>query len=152
MITKIPGFCVVQTQAAMLRICMGMSLFGIACNAHAENPQEGLFASGYDLLSVKFSHSENRLQPANSFSTNFGQFDANGNQSESFGIVDSLRLPGFIKPENGSFWSTSIRWHMDSSGARASFSPRLQLQSNDTLIVFKPVDHSAWMLWRRALD
>jgi hypothetical protein len=152
MITKILGFCVVQAQSAMLRVCMGMSLFGIACHAHAENLQEDPFASGYDLLSFKFSHSENRLQPANSFRANFGQFDSNGNQSASFGIFNSLRLPGFIKPENGSFWSTSIRWHMDTTGARASFSPRLQLQSEETLIVFKPVDHSAWMLWRRALD
>jgi hypothetical protein len=152
MIAKILGFCVVQAQAAMLRICMGMSLFGFACHAHAENHQEEFFASGYDLLAVKFSHSENRLQPANRFSANFGQFDSNGNQPESFGIFNSLRLPGFIKPENGSSWSTSIRWHMDTTGASPSFSPRLQLQSNETLIEFKPVDHSAWMLWRRALD
>jgi hypothetical protein len=152
MITKIPGFCFVQAQAAMLRICMGMSLFGFACHAHAENPQEGIFASGYDLLSVKFGHSENRLQPAYRFSANFGQLDSNGNQSGSFGILNSIRLPGFIRPEKGSIWSTSIRWHMDAAGARASFSPRLQLQSDETLIVLKPVDHSAWMLWRRALD
>jgi len=152
MIAKILGFCVVQVQAAMLRICMGMSLFGFVCHAHAENPQEDIFVSGYDLLSVKFSHSENRLQPANRFSANFGQFDSNGSQSASFGIFNSLRLPGFIKSENSSFWSTSIRWHMDTTGARASLSPRLQLQSEETLIVFRPVDHSAWMLWRRALD
>jgi len=152
MITKILGFCVVQAQAAMLRICMGMSLFGIACHAHAENPQEYLFASGYDLLSVKFSHSENRLQPANRFSANFGQFYSNGNKSENFKIFKSLRLPEFIKPEHGSFWSTSIRWHMDATGTRATFLPQLQLQSNETLIVFKQVDHSAWMLWRRTLD
>ncbi len=152
MITKLIGSCLLQTQAAMFRLCLGLPVLGFACHAHAAKPDDGIFSAGVNLFSIKFTHADSPEQPVNRFTANVGNLAVADSQATGSGFFKAFRLPKVIKPLDDSFWSTSIRWNLASVDARASLSPRLRVESKETLIELKPASRSVWMSWRRALD
>lgn len=152
MITKLIGSCLAQTQAAMFRLCLGLPVLGFACHAHAAKPDEGIFDSGINLFSVKFSHTDSPEQTVNRFTANVGNLALADSEATGSGFFKAFRLPKVAKIVDDSFWSTSIRWNLAAVDARASLSPRLRVESKETLIELKPTSRSVWFSWRRALD
>jgi hypothetical protein len=150
MIGKLIGSCLMQTQAAMFRFCLSFPMLCFACHAHAAKPGEGFISEGVNLFSMKFTHSDGAEQP-NRFTANIGNLALTDSAAKGHGFFESLRLPSIIKPLDDSFWSTSIRWNLSAADARASLSPRLRVESKETLIELKPGSRSVWMSWRRAL-
>ncbi|MGA7749543.1 MAG: hypothetical protein WCA63_05295 [Gallionella sp.] len=156
--TSISGSCFIQTQAAMLRLFLGLFLFGLAVEIHAAQPETGLFADRLDLLTIQLAHYDNIPHYDNvrvadyRFSARVGIAGTADNSSGGFGVHGTSRVPGYINLVKEPFWVTSIRWHLDTDGNRASLSPNLRLESKETFFVIKPIDHSVWMVWHRLLD
>lgn len=143
----------IQARAAMLRLCLGFVLCGLVCKVHAAQPDAELFAPGLDLLSIKLAHYD-AVQPVPyRFSASVVIADTaavTASERARFGGASSL--PDYINMEKVTAWVASIRWHMTADGNRASLAPHLRIESNETLLMIKPVDRSIWMVWHRTLD
>jgi hypothetical protein len=139
----------IQARAAMLRLCLGFVLCGLAYEIHAAQPDVELFAPGLDLLSIKLAHYD-AVQPVPyRYSASVVIADT-ASERLSFGGTSSL--PDYINMEKVTAWVASIRWHMTADGNRASLAPHLRIESNETLLEIKPVDRSVWMVWHKTLD
>jgi len=153
----------------MLHLCLGCVLcsllFGMHA-AHSAQPYADPFAPGLDLISIKFAYSDaysdierkdrqpdyTMQQPANSFNARVGFFGSSDIASERVRFGGTSSLPDYINMEKVNAWIASIHWHMNAVENRASLSPRLRVESEETLIEIKPVDRSVWLRWHRALD
>ena len=146
----------------MLHLCLGCvlcSLFIEMHAAHAAQPEADPFASGLDLISIKFAYSNierqpvyTERQPDNRFNARVEFFGTAETEIEQVRFGGKSSLPDYINMEKVKDWVASIRWHMTADGNRASMAPHLRVESKETLIEIKPVDRSVWMRWHRTLD
>ena len=142
----------IQMRSALFRLCMGCILCSLIFRmhgAHAAQPHEGLFDSGIDLASIKLTHYDTVQPVTDRFSARIGLSES---ASVGFGFGGTSSFPELINLEKFTTWVTSIRWHLRAEESRASLSPRLLVESKDTLIEVKPLDRSVWMMWHRDLD
>jgi len=142
----------IQVRSAMLRLCMGCILCSLIFKmhgAHAAQPHDGLFDSGVDLASIKLTHYDTVQPVTDRFSARLGLTES---ASVGFGFGGTSSFPELVNLENFATWVTSIRWHLTANESRASLSPKLLVESRETLIEIKPLDRSVWMMWHRDLD
>jgi hypothetical protein len=165
MFTAISDSYFIQVRAAMFHLCLGCVLCSMLFKmhaAHAAQPEADPFAQGLDLISIKFAYSDiERIepqlaytgqQPAKSFNARVGLFGTTDTASERVRFGRTSNLPDYINMEKVNAWIASIHWHITAVENRASLSPRLRIESEETLIEIKPVDRSVWMMWHKALD
>ena len=151
MITSTSDFHFIQVKAAILRLCMGCFLCSLIFEMHAAHAQPELdpFATGLNLISIKFAHYD-AVQPVPyRFSASVAIADAASKQVR-FGGTSSL--PDYINMEKVKDWVASIRWNLTADDSRASLAPHLRIESSEALLEIKPIDRSVWMMWHRALD
>ena len=152
---SVSGSYFIQMRAAMLRLCLGCvlcSLFFEMHAAHAAQPGADLFSIKPDLLAFQLEHYDSMRLPAYRFDTRVGIADTADNVPGTSRFGGMSGVTSFIKQLKLPSWVASIRWHLAADSDRASMAPYLRVESKETLIVIKPIQHSAWMVWRRKLD
>jgi hypothetical protein len=134
-----------RAQAAMLKLGFGLVLVGYAISSHAAQPGVDDFAPGADVLSIPLAYSiignDRAPDPG-----------ANHNAPDRFGFGKLPNLRPYFNLQKVAAWVASIRWHMTEENNRASFSPRLRVESRGTLISIRPRSHSITVEWHRKLD
>jgi hypothetical protein len=143
--TCISGSYFMRAQAAMLKLGFGLVLVGYAIASHAAQPGVDDFAPGADVLSIPLAYSITGVDRTSGPGTNNQQPDRFG-----FGKLPNLRP--YFNLQKVAAWVASIRWHMTEENNRASFSPRLRVESRGTLILIRPRSHSITVEWHRKLD
>lgn len=155
MTTSAFGSYFIQMRAAMLRLCLGCvlcSLFFGMHAAHAAQSEADLFSTRPDLLAFQLERYDSMRLPAYRFDARIGIADTSGNVSGASRIGGTSGVPGFINLIKSPSWVASISWHMADDSDRASLAPYLRVESKETLVVIKPIQHSAWMIWHKKLD
>ena len=150
--TSVSGSYFIQAQASILCMCMGLFLVGFPVATHAAQPESGLFSTRPDLLTIQLEKFDSMRQAAYRFDTRIGIADTSGNVSGASRIGGTSGVPSFINLIKLPSWVASIRWHMADDSDRASLAPYLRVESKETLVVIKPIEHSAWMIWHKKLD
>lgn len=125
------------------RTCVGLLLCSLSLATQAAQPE----LPQLDLFTIQLTHTDTKHQSSYQFSTAVANTTAN---SLVFG--KSSRLPTFSELKKGTFWSTSIRWHLTDNGNHASLSPQFRLESKESRIEIRPLQRSVWMTWRRELS
>jgi len=144
MSTSTSGSYLIQVQATLLGMSVGLFLLAWAFSAHAAQPAADPFARGVDLFKIQIAHSD--YQPNK-------KAGLAGSPSFANGMIETDSLPGNINPNKKiTAWITSILWNLDAVGDRASLSPHLRIQSEETLIEVRPLNQSVMILWHKALD
>ena len=155
MTTSTFGSYFIQMRAAVLRLCLGCalcSLFFEMHAAHAAPPEAALFSTRPDLFTIQLDPYDSMRLAAYRSDTRAGIADTADN------IVGASRFGGisgvtnFIKQLKLPDWVASIRWHLAADSDRASLAPYLRVESKETIIVIKPIEHSAWMVWHMKID
>ncbi len=146
--TCISGSYFTRAQAAMRTLGFGLVVVGYAIASHAAHAD--MFGPGIDLVSIPLAYSLIGNDRAASLDSNTN-LDASNRVPDRFGGMP--RLPDYFNNlKNVASWVASIRWHMAEEDSRASFSPHLSVESRETQILIKPLDHSITMIWHRSLD
>jgi hypothetical protein len=127
----------------MFRKCIGLLLCILPMATQAtqfESPQ-------LDLFSVQFSHIDPSQHSSYRFDTTVTSTAAN-----NLVFNKTSRLPAFSEFKKGTFWITSIRWHLTIDDNRASFSPLFRVESRESQIEIRPSQRSVWITWHKALS
>jgi hypothetical protein len=107
--------------------------------AQPESPQ-------LDLFSVQLTHIETRQQNSYRFDTSLTSSSPN-----NMGLSKTSRLPTFSEYKKGTFWITSIRWHLTIDDNRASLSPQFRVESKESRLEVRPLPRSVFVTWRKYL-
>jgi hypothetical protein len=122
----------------MFRTCIGLLLCSLSLMAQATQ----LESPRLDLFAIQLNHTGTSLQSSY-------RFDATAASAASNNLVFSkTSLPAISEFKKGTFWITSIRWHLTTDDNRASLSPQLRFESKKSLIEFRPLQRSVWITWR----
>jgi hypothetical protein len=143
--TCISGSYFMRAQAAMLKLGFGLMLLGYAIASHAAQAGFGESAPGVDVFSIPLAYSISGNELASDSGTSQNVPDRFG-----FGKLPDLR-PHFDLKKLAA-WVASIRWHVSEEDNHALFSPRLQVESSDSVISVSPRIHSIMVEWSRKLD
>ena len=134
-----------RVYSGALKLGLGLVLAGYAVAAQAAQPGVDDFASGTDILPIPLAYS---------ISGNVQSYDlgTNSRVPDRFGFGKLPPFPAYLNLQKVASWVASIRWHMTEEHSRASFSPRLRVESRETLILIRPLNRSITMEWHRKLD
>jgi hypothetical protein len=100
-----------------------------------------------DLFSVQLTHTDTSQQSRYRFVTTVASTAAN-----SLVFSKTSHLPALSEFKKGTFWITSIRWHLTIDDNRATFSPQFRIESKQSRIEIRPLQHTVWITWRKALS
>jgi hypothetical protein len=125
------------------RKCFGLLLCSLSMTAQAAQ----LESLQLDLFSVQLSHIETRQQKSYRFDTNL----TSSAPSDS-GFSKTARLPTFSEFKKGTFWITSIRWHLSIDGNRVSLAPQFRVESKESRLEVRPLPRSVFVTWRKFLN
>lgn len=126
----------------IIRTCIGLLLCSLSLTALAAQPEShrgGLF-------SIQLTHTDTSQQSWHRIDTMMASTTPNNPMFNK-----TSRLPAFSGLKKRTLWITSIRWHFTTDGNHAALSPQLLLESTGSRIEIRPLQHSAWITWRRAL-
>ena len=141
-------------QVAMLRLCAGLVFIAIIFASHvtyAAQPIEGVIAPELDLLTIKIAHYPDVGTSLYHFNENVRTRGSMYSVTTESAFSSNLNLPVFAKFKINNIWITSIRWHLVSSNERASLAPVFRVESDDSRLEIRPIQHSARMVWSKAL-
>jgi hypothetical protein len=150
--TSVSASCFISAQAAILCLCMGLFLVGFAVAAHAAQPEAALFSTRPDLLTIRLEQYDGMRLAAYRFDTRVGIADTADNIPGASRFGGTSGVIGYIKQLKLPDWVASIGWHLAADSDRASLAPYLRVESKETLIVIKPLEHSALMVWHMKID
>lgn len=122
----------------------------------------GLILGSFPLamLAAQFESNQLALFAAQSTHTNISisqqgssRINNTGTSTASNNLVfcKASCLPVFPEFKNRIFWITSIRWSLTTDDKQASLSSQLRLEPKGGQIEIRPLQHSIWITWRKAL-
>lgn len=127
---------------AMLRLCYGLLLCSLSLTTQAAQPE----VTQFDLLSVQLTHNDTKQLDSYQLSTAVAN-----TPTSSFVFGKMPHLPSLAEIKKGTFWTTSIRWHLTDDGNSTSLSPRFRIESKESRIELNPLKRSFLMTWRKVL-
>ncbi len=128
------------------RWCSGIVLCGHFLTAQAVQPHE----LQLDLLSIQLTQQD--MQSFNGLHSSEElhlETKIANTTASSFIFNKSAQLPNSPKLKKDIFWTTSIRWNYTDDGIRSSLSPRLRIESKESLIDFNPLKQTISIRWHR---
>ena len=143
--TCISGSYFMRAKAVLLKLGLGLMLVGYAIASHAAPVGFDESSPGFDVLSLPLAYSITGVDQSSDLATNDqlpGRF--------GFGKLPNLRPYFDLKKLTA--WVTSISWHVSEEDNHPTFSPRLQVESRDSLISIRPTSHSLTVEWSSTLD
>jgi len=141
-------------QVTMLRLCSVFAIIGIifACRAaHAAQPSERLSSPELEFLTFQIAFYDTTGTTSYHFSELAMPRGSKYTVPIDSAFGSNFNLPIFAKLKINNIWITSIRWHLASNNEHASLAPVFRVESDDSRLEIRPIQHSAWMVWRKAL-
>lgn len=138
-------------QVDMLRMCIGLMLFGLTVAAHTAWAKEGSFASNLDIFAIQSvrSYADGLLPYRLNTEIVLARQEGYASGRSMFSNAPQLHI--VAEPKQEAVWPISSRWHITPENERFSLSPVLRFESKGERIEIKPRLNSIWFIWKKAL-
>ena len=140
--------------AIIRRLGFELVLMGMAAATPAAEPENSVAAGGLDLLTVQTAQFDaHGLARAPHYRFTASIVPIHASDAVPFGLEfsNASRLTSAAERQKEIAWATNSNLTRFLGGDRASFSPRLRLESTGQRLEILPRRHSVWIQWRKTL-